>query len=164
MKKSICNKVLSLVLVLVLLASTVSASGYTLDLSGDGKVTVWDVQVAVNENKGAAHSEAILDDILGGGDELHPNTEGVYEIYTIIGLNNLVKLANKGYSFKLMKDIDLGGADWTPIANFRGNLDGGLHTISNFTMTSSFVHALNSSAAVKNLQLVHFTQIGRAHV
>ena len=137
MKKSICNKVLSLVLVLVLLATTVSASGYTLDLSGDGKVTVWDVQVAVNENKGAAHSEAILDDILGGGDELHPNTEGVYEIYTIIGLNNLAKLANKGYNFKLMKDIDLGGADWTPIANFRGNLDGGLHTISNFKITKA---------------------------
>lgn len=137
MKKNTWNKVLALVLCLVLLATTVSASGYTLDLSGDGKVNVWDVQVAVNENKGAAHSEAILDDILGGGDELHPNTDGVYEIYTIIGLNNMVKLANKGYRFKLMKDIDLGGADWAPIANFRGNFDGNLKTISNFKITKA---------------------------
>ena len=76
MKKIKWNKAFALVLSLVLLASTVSASGYTLDLSGDGKVDIWDVQVAVNEKKGAAHEEAILDHILGGGDELHPNAEG----------------------------------------------------------------------------------------
>ena len=135
MRKNTWNKALALALCLVLLATTVSASGYTLDLSGNGKVDVWDIQVAVNENKGAAHAEAILDDILGGGDELHPNAEGVYEIYTATGLYNMVSRAAEGASFKLMADIDLQGANWTPIASFKGTFDGNLHTISNLKIT-----------------------------
>ena len=135
MKKIRWNKVFALVLSLVLLASTVSASGYTLDLSGDGKVDVWDVQVAVNEKKGAAHEEAILDNILGGGDELHPNAEGVYEIWSATGLYNMAQLAETGASFKLMADIDMQGADWTPVASFKGTFDGNLHTISNLKIT-----------------------------
>ena len=88
MKRNGWNKALALGLVLVLLATTVSASGYTLDLSGDGKVNVWDLQVAVNENKEPAHQEAILTGILGNPDELHPNAEGVYEIWSATGLYN----------------------------------------------------------------------------
>ena len=73
----------ALCLCAVLLISAVSASTtYTLDLSGDGLVNVWDIQVAVNENKEKAHQEAIVTGILGNPDELHPNAEGVYEIYT----------------------------------------------------------------------------------
>ena len=126
----------ALCLCAVLLISTVSASTtYTLDLSGDSKVDVWDIQVAVNENKGAAHAEAILDDILGGGDELHPNAEGVYEIYTATGLYNMANRAAEGASFKLMADIDLQGANWTPVASFKGSFDGNLHTISNLKIT-----------------------------
>ena len=151
MKKTIWNKALALFLGLVLLATTVSASGYTLDLSGDGKVNVWDVQVAVNENKGAAHSEAILDNILGGGDELHPNSDGVYEIYSIIGLNNMVKLAKKDCSFKLMNDIDLGGREWTPVTNFIGQFDGNGKTISNMKITQPVGVDMGFFAATDNV-------------
>ena len=129
-------RIAALCLVAVLLMSTVSASTYTLDLSGDGKVNVWDVQVAVNENKGAAHSEAILDDILGGGDELHPNAEGKYEIWTVLGLRNMAEHSAEGASFILMADIDMNGADWTPVP-LKGTFDGNLHTISNVNITKS---------------------------
>ena len=136
MKKNRWNRVVALVLTLVLLASTVSASGYTLDLSGDGKVNVWDIQVAVNENKGAAHEEAILDNILAGGDELHPNAEGKYEIWTILGLRNMAEHSAEGATFVLMADVDMKGADWTPVP-LKGTFDGNLHTISNVNITTS---------------------------
>ena len=150
MKKNRWNKLVALVLCLVLLATTVSASGYTLDLSGDGSVNVWDIQVAVNENKGAAHSEAILDDILGGGDELHPNADGVYEIYSIIGLNNMAKIAKQDCSFKLMNDIDLGGREWKPVANFIGQFNGNGKTISNVKITQPVGVDMGFFAATSN--------------
>ena len=51
-------RIAALCLVAVLLMSTVSASTYTLDLSGDGKVNVWDVQVAVNDGIDDRHLTA----------------------------------------------------------------------------------------------------------
>lgn len=135
MNKSRLNKLMALVLCLVLLATTVSASGYTLDLSGDGLVNVWDMQVAVNENKEKAHQEAILTGILGNPDELHPNAEGVYEIHTATGLYNMAKHASEGASFKLMNDIDMQGAHWLPVEKFRGTFDGQGYTISNVNIT-----------------------------
>ena len=136
MNKSRLNKLMALVLCLVLLATTVSASGYTLDLSGDGLVNVWDMQVAVNENKEKAHQEAILTGILGNPDELHPNAEGVYEIHTATGLYNMAKHASEGASFKLMNDIDMQGAHWLPVEKFRGTFDGQGYTISNVNITT----------------------------
>ena len=135
MNKSRLNKLMALVLCLVLLATTVSASGYTLDLSGDGLVNVWDMQVAVNENKEKAHQEAILTGILGNPDELHPNAEGVYEIHTATGMYNMAKHASEGASFKLMNDIDMQGAHWLPVEKFRGTFDGQGYTISNVNIT-----------------------------
>ena len=135
MNKSRLNKLMALVLCLVLLATTVSASGYTLDLSGDGLVNVWDMQVAVNENKEKAHQEALLTGILGNPDELHPNAEGVYEIHTATGLYNMAKHASEGASFKLMNDIDMQGAHWLPVEKFRGTFDGQGYTISNVNIT-----------------------------
>ena len=123
------------VMAMVCLISMGSAAGYTLDLSGDSKVNVWDLQLAVTGNKEAAHKEAILTGILGNPDELHPNAEGVYEIYTALGLYNMAKLSDKGYSFKLMADIDLKGANWLPVEKFRGTFDGQGHTISNVNIT-----------------------------
>jgi len=128
-------KVTALALSLVLLVSMVSASNYTLDLDSDGKVNVWDIQLAVNGGKEAAHTTAILEKVLGNPDELSPNAEGVYEIYTVRGLYNMANRATEGASFKLMADIDLQGADWTPIASFKGTFDGNLHTISNLKIT-----------------------------
>ena len=59
----------------------------------------------------------------------------------------------------LLNDIDAQGATLAATDVWReGVLDGLGHTVSNFTMTGSFVHALNSTGAVKNLQLVNFTQ------
>lgn len=135
MKKNIWGKVLSLALCLVLLATTVSASGYTLDLSGDGKVNVWDIQVAVNEEKPVEHQTAILEGILGNPDELHPNAEGIYEIWSATGLYNMASLSAKGHTFKLMADIDLKGANWLPVEKFRGIFDGQGYTISNVNIT-----------------------------
>lgn len=132
-------RAIALCLSIVLLVSIASAATtYTLDLSGDGKVNVWDLQVAVNQSKEADHQEAILDDILGGGDELHLNAHNQYEIWTPLGLYHMASIAKKGQTFKLMADIDLGGADWTPIHGFRGIFEGNNHTISNFKITKSF--------------------------
>ena len=80
MKNYRLMRIVAIVLVLASLAGIVSAAGYETDLSGDGKVNVWDIQLAVKQEKGAAHEKAILDTILGGGDELHPNAAGEYEI------------------------------------------------------------------------------------
>jgi len=135
MKKSIWIKALCLCLCLVVLAGFASASTYELDLSKDGKVNVWDIQLAVNDNKEAAHSEAILTDILGNPDEIHTNSDGEYEIYTALGLYNMAKHAAEGKTFRLMNDIDLNGAEWAPVEKFRGTFDGQGYTVSNMTIT-----------------------------
>ena len=59
----------------------------------------------------------------------------------------------------LLKDLNAQGQTLAVSDVWReGVLDGLGHTIYNFTMTSSFVCALNSTGAVKNLQLVNFIQ------
>ena len=183
MKKKGWIRGAALCLVAVLLMSTVSASTYTLDLSGDGKVDVWDIQTAINDSKEAAHKEAILDGILGGGDELHPNAEGKYEIWTMLGLYNMAEHSAEGASFILMADIDMKGADWTPV-HLKGSFDGNLHTISNVNITKSVkstysatddmgffgmidnytVNGETVQSQVKNLNLknVHITATDRA--
>ena len=129
-------RIVALCLSVVLLISVATAATtYTLDLSGDGKVNLWDFQLAVNDEKEAAHKEAIMDEILGGGDEWHKNTEGQWEIWSAVGLDNLAKNAAAGDTFVLMADIDLHGADWTPIANFQGTFHGNGKTISNVKIT-----------------------------
>ena len=129
-------RIVALCLSVVLLISVATAATtYTLDLSGDGKVNLWDFQLAVNDEKEAAHKEAIMDELLGGGDEWHKNTEGQWEIWSAVGLDNLAKNAAAGDTFVLMADIDLHGADWTPIANFQGTFHGNGKTISNVKIT-----------------------------
>ena len=64
----------------------------------------------------------------------------------------------------LLKDIDAEGQMLATTDIWReGVLDGMGHTISNFTMTTAFVYAINSSAAIKNLQLVNFIQDASAY-
>ena len=70
-------------------------------------------------------------------DALYPNAEGVYEIRTELGLQRMAQNATKGYTYKLMNDIDLGGKDWTPVSGFKGTFDGNGKTISNFTITET---------------------------
>ena len=134
MKKT--NRLIALGLALVCLLSTAMAADLVWDLNGDGKTTVWDLQTAVNQEKSAQEQAEALAEALGGQDELHPNAEGVYEIHSMLGLHNMVKLSNKGYSFRLMADLDLKNMDWTPI-QFHGIFDGNGHTISNVKITKS---------------------------
>jgi len=139
MKKT---KVIALCLCLGMLVTMTSASGYTLDLSEDGKVDVWDLQLAVNQGKGTEHETAILTDILGNPDELHPNAEGVYEIYTATGLYNMANMINTGKAgsktFRLMQDVDLQGASWQTTKSFTGILEGNGHVISNLNIVGEF--------------------------
>lgn len=133
MGKSKLLRLMALCLAAVCLFGTAAALSY--DLNRDGKSNVWDLQVAVNESKTDAEKSAALAEVLGGADELRPNAENVYEIHTTLGLYNMAANAAKGYQFKLMKDIDLQGVDWQPVATFKGTFDGNGKTISNFTVT-----------------------------
>ena len=79
MKKNMLTRLLALCLALVCLAGTAAAAGLVWDLSGDGKTTVWDLQLAAAQEKTAQELAAALAEALGGADELHPNADGVYD-------------------------------------------------------------------------------------
>ena len=133
MKKRVWFRIGTICLAVVMLLSVVAALSY--DYSGDGKTDVWDLQMAVSQNKSADEQAAALKEALGGGDELRENADGKWEIWTELGLYNMANRRAKGDTFVLMADIDLGGRDWTPIDDFVGILDGNGHTISNFKIT-----------------------------
>ena len=78
-------------------------------------------------------------------DIMDSNGDGVYEIYTAQGLRELEN--RKTEKFVLMNDIDMQGADWTPIIGFAGSFDGNGHTISNVSITKSTPNLINSGAA-----------------
>ena len=85
MKKTGWIRGLALALTLVLLVTAVGALSY--DWSGDGKTNVWDLQLGINNNKTEEEQAAALKEALGGNsDELKPNAQGEYEIYTSLGL------------------------------------------------------------------------------
>lgn len=132
MGKRKMTRLLALIMAVVCTLSVVLAAG-TFDLNGDGKTNIWDLQLVLNKGESESYATA-LEAVLGGVDELSPNEEGVYEIASPVGLKNMVKLATKGYSFRLVKDIDLQGADWVPVV-FAGEFDGNGHTISNVKIT-----------------------------
>ena len=136
MKKTRWIRGIALCLSLVLLVGVVGALSY--DLNGDGKTNVWDLQLAFNQNKPADEKAAALREAFGGqGDELHPNAEGVYEIWSQVGLYNMAAHAAEDATFRLMADIDLKGIDWAPIKDFQGVLEGNGHTIKNVNITKA---------------------------
>lgn len=150
MKKMNGIRTIALCLAVVLLVTAVGALTY--DQNGDGKTNVWDLQLMFNSGKSQEEQTAALREAMGGqGDELHPNADGEYEIWSEIGLSNLVKNANKDYKFKLMKDMDLGGRDWTPIANFVGEFNGNGKTISNMKITQPVGVDMGFFAATDNI-------------
>lgn len=168
MKRNYLLRMVAVVLVMASLTSLVSAAVYSLDLDHDGKVNVWDMQLAVNENKEAAHQEAILDYILGGGNELKPNAEGVYEIYSSLGLYKMAEITNRGkesgITFRLMQDVDMQGALWQPTESFNGIFEADGHVISNVnvqgeiqlsgtTYGAGFFGKIGQNGAVRNLKL-----------
>lgn len=70
-------------------------------------------------------------------DETTP-VDGVYQIVSEKGLRNMAE--HPDGKFKLLCDIDLGGAELTPIGSestpFSGKLDGGGFTVQNFTLVA----------------------------
>ena len=82
-------------------------------------------------------------------------TGGVYQITTAAELKWFADAAKTtpGIKGKLTADIDLNHRNWTPIAAFSGELDGGGHTVSSFYCKATGTAALvaKNSGIVKNL-------------
>ena len=141
-------RVLALCLALVCTFSLVAATTDSGDENGDGIVNVWDLEMVKSGTP--AEKTTVLTALLGGGDELHPNGEGVYEIWSPLGLYNMARNATKGYQFILMDNIDLGGRKWTPVSNFYGTFDGNGQTISNVKITESVSSSMGFFGSTKN--------------
>ena len=184
MKKWI--RFMALVLVIATVAGILlqaSATNVASDVNGDGKITVFDAQLIAESNaglrtfnkqqlsviKGMAVRD-ILSYILGNTelDAGDTDGDGIQEIYTADGLQRLHTAS--GGNFILMSDIDLDGAEWTPVANFSGTFDGNGKTISNFTINTSVVDTHSPSiynqgffadttydAVIQNLHLQNVT-------
>ena len=82
-------------------------------------------------------------------------TGGVYQITTAAELKWFADAAKTTTEIKgkLTADIDLNHRNWTPIAAFSGELDGGGHTVSRFYCKATGTAALvaKNSGTVKNL-------------
>lgn len=103
-----------------------------------------------------------------------------YQVSTKEDLEKLAELVNRGVdtskvTFYMGADIDLNGANWTPIANrsvnsayqFKGTFDGNGHVVKNFSVNNSgknyaglFGYTSNS-ATVKNLGVVNANVVGQ---
>lgn len=150
MKNRRITRVLLLVLTLSLIVTVASGAGaanYTGDINGDGKITAMDAQLLAEadagyrtltdeqqEAAGKGTLAEIIDFILGRevenvGKEYLP---GVVAIYTVEDLQAMSEDLTATYM--LMNDLDLGGAQWTPVAGFAGSFEGNGHTISNLTI------------------------------
>ena len=93
--------------------------------------------------------------------------KGNYTVTTTDGLKNVAKLVNEegktGINITLTDDIDLKGIEWTPISNadnkaYTGTFDGGGHTITGLTVTTSDQYAglfgyIDKVGTVKNVKL-----------
>ena len=91
--------------------------------------------------------------------------QGNYTVTSAEGLKNIAKLVNEqwnlGINITLTSDIDLSGIDWTPIGidynhQYTGTFDGGDHTITGLTVTTSDQYAGlfgNLSGTVKDVTL-----------
>ncbi len=157
-RKLVC--LIALVLAVILLAGTVLSVGAARtvsDVNGDGKITVFDAQLIAESNasrreltdtqsssaKGITIAD-IMNYVFGDTtvDAGDTDGDGIHEIYTAEGLQVLHTVSD-GH-FILMNDLDLDGADWTPVQNFSGTLEGNGHTISNFTISTSVVDSRSS--------------------
>lgn len=118
------------------------------------------------------------------------NGEIFIGISSVAGLTQLAETVNaysnyehpyEGETVKLLNDIDLGGAEWTPIGDYRfsanrfcGTFDGQEHTISNFKITkktdkaddnkSSYGFFGNVEGTIKNLTIDNATVSSYAYV
>jgi hypothetical protein len=91
--------------------------------------------------------------------------ENPIDISTIADLVNIV--LTKGYTHRLVNDIDLKGVDWQPISYFFGILDGNGFTIKNLSIVTVYEEESPSvglfeqidSAYIKNLSITNATII-----
>ena len=143
---------LALVMAVVLTVGAMlsaSAANLVSDVDGDGKITAFDAQLIAESNAGRRQlSEQQLASIKGVSvhsilsflrgefdiDVGDTDSDGVLEIYTVKGLQQLHEQPDASYI--LMKNLDLGGEDWTPVTGFSGSLDGNDKIISNFTINT----------------------------
>ena len=161
MKRTKWTRLIALCLAIFSVVSVAAATG-NYDKNGDGKVDVWDLQRLLDDKE---YEPEALVAALGGADELRPNADGVYEIWSTVGLNNMARHAKEGKTFKLMENIDMGGKEWTPISGFKGTFDGNGKTISNvkivktvgsnmgFFATTAKEDSNNFRTSIKNLHL-----------
>lgn len=127
-----------------------NAQFFAGDMDGDGKITAFDAQMVGEGKTGSrvltAIQQAIADNasvrdllnyVFGNRniDAGDTNGDGVLEIYTAAGLQQLHETPDGHYI--LMNDLDLEGADWTPVAGFSGSFSGNGKTISNFTILTA---------------------------
>lgn len=95
--------------------------------------TTDNANVEATEDSGKKDKEDPFKDI----NELEPNDEGEYQIHSAAGLLNMAN--NLDGEYKLLCDIDMGGAEWVPLGTqddpFTGKLNGDYFTISNFTIS-----------------------------
>ncbi|MDO5115532.1 MAG: GLUG motif-containing protein [Synergistaceae bacterium] len=99
---------------------------------------------------------------------MRPNADGVYDLATsqdLIDFREAVNAGSSDINAKLTADIDLGGANWKPIADgtiqYAGKFDGGGYTVSNYIITSNdltpnsyyagFFGQIDSGGTVSNL-------------
>ena len=135
-----------------LIATSVFAAGaarFVGDVNGDGKVSVFDAQMLVEEaarvRKLTAEQEAgagnstvasVLDQVWGlSTTPVDSDGDGAFELSTA---NDLTYMAvNPSLSYELTGNIDLQGAEWTPIKSFTGSLNGNGYSISNCVINTS---------------------------
>lgn len=157
------KKIIRLILLIlaVVLASTAilstGATGFIGDVNLDGKVTVFDAQMLAEENNrlryltasqkasaGMSTVSSLWDFVLGkGAGVTDSNNDGIFEISSAGGLYFMAQ--NPTLSYELTDDIDMGGAQWTPISYFAGSLEGNGHTISNCVINESVPDAITAS-------------------
>ncbi len=101
---------------------------------------------AGNQFKGLSTKLSFAVEAVQGNTDTSNAVANVYELSTVGDLQILANMVNvqkdnlQGKTFKLVKDIDLGGIAWTPIGNvenyptttFAGTFEGNYHKISNF--------------------------------
>ena len=60
---------------------------------------------------------------------------GEYQIHTAEGMKNIAQYPDA--KFKILRDIDMGGMEWTPVENFTGTINGQTFKIKNFTISKT---------------------------
>lgn len=118
------KKIISILLLIALLLTCCACSG-----KPEPETT------PATESQEETQSTAPAEDPFAEVDELTP-VDGVYQIHSVKGLLNMAQ--HPDAKFELLCDIDLGGAEWTPIgteaAPFSGKLNGWQFTVSNFVI------------------------------